>query len=263
MTFRTFAACALAVAGLAVAGCGDDEEPSSNGGTTTAENSTSANLEDIKDIEPRASKPNIVGGSGPIDEFLTTVGNDAIAYWGKVFEASDIPYQPPTINVLTTPGDNGCGEEFDPTKRPFFLCLSGEGSTISLGAPLLDRVRNAAGDAGVGFLAGYAVAVDTVDQLLDRPLAKGAELDQEFAALSACFTGSWIRNLNDRELLEAGDDQEVLKMAELFIGEDVGADAVALGFNEGAAGCIGGGSGGEDEGGGGEDEGGTEPAPSE
>jgi predicted metalloprotease len=254
MTFRKFAACALAVAGLAVAGCGDDDEQGSTGTTTTAENSSAKT---ISDIEPRATKPNIVGGGGPIDQFLTSVGNDAIGYWGQVFQNSNLPYKRPTIRVATAAGDNGCGEQFDPTQRPFFLCLGDQGSVITLGAPLLDKVRNGAGDAGVAFLAGFAVAVDTNDQLTGGTLAEGGQIDQQFATTAACFTGAWIRNLADKQLLEAGDDQEVLRMAEQFIGQGIGAQSVAQGFNQGAGSCQGGGSDGGDEG----EEGGGDATP--
>lgn len=262
MTLRYLLASSLAVLCLGIAGCGDDEESptSTNTGNTSA-------AKTLKDIEPRATKPNVVGGNAPIAELLSNAAGDAVGYWGQVFQNSNLPYEQPKLNIASSPTDDGCGGTFDPAQRPFFLCATDAGSTISLSAPAMDKIRSSAGDAAVVFLSGMWVAVDTNDQLQGRPLSKSGKIDAEFAATAGCFTGAWIRNLADRQILEAGDDQEVLQTAEQAIGQGIGAEAVKNGFTNGAAACQGGGGGGQpDQGGGTPDTGGGEqppPSPSE
>ena len=182
MNLRTIAVCLAASAALVAAGCGDDDDDTTetgSGGTTT-EQQASAEGGEVKDVEPRTAKPNLVGGDAPIDQFITTVTNDAIAYWEQVFQASQLPYAKPTVNVLTSPGDNGCGGQFDPAKQPFFLCASTGGSALTYGAPVLDQIRTSNGDGAVAFLSGFGVALDTNDQLSGGPIANGQQVDDTF-----------------------------------------------------------------------------------
>lgn len=256
MTFRYLLASSLTVLVLGIAGCGDDEES----GAATPSANTSAKA--LKDIEPRATKPNIVGGNAPIAELLNNAAGDAVGYWGQVFQNSNLPYAQPKLNIASSVSDDGCGGQFDPSQRPFFLCAGDTASQINLSAPAMDQIRSAAGDAAVVFLSGLWVAVDTNDQLSGRPLSQGGQIDAQFATTSGCFTGAWIRNLADRQILEAGDDQEVLKTAEQAIGQGIGAQAVINGFNNGVSACQGGGGqGGGGQDGGGQDSGGGELPP--
>ena len=261
MHLRTFAVCLAASAALVAAGCGDDDDDnkSDTGGTTT-EQQASAEGGEVKDVDPRSAKPNLVGGDAPIDQYVTTITTDATAYWEQVFGNSQLPYAKPTVNVLSSAGDNGCGGQFDPTKQPFFLCASTGGSTLTYGGPVLDQVRTSNGDGAVAFLAGFGVALDANDQLSGGPIANGEQVDDTFIQVAACFTGAWVRNLADKQILQQGDDAEVLSLAGQFVpgsSAEISKSVVTLGFNEGAGACqqkIGGGGGG----GGGTD---TQPEP--
>lgn len=262
MNIRTIAVCLAASAALVAAGCGDDDDDAKKdtGGTTT-EQQASAEGGEIKDVEPRSAKPNLVGGDAPIADFATTIANDAIAYWEGVFQNSQLPYNKPAVTVLTAPGDNGCGNQLDPAKQPFFLCASPQGSKITLGGPVLDQIRTSNGDGAVAFLAGFGVALDTNDQLSGGPIANGQQVDDVFIQRAGCFTGAWVRNLADKQILQQGDDAEVLSLAGQFVpgsSAEISKSLVALGFNEGAQACqqkIGG------DGGGGGTETQPEPAP--
>ena len=249
MNVRRIAVCLAATAALGVAGCGDDDESKgASGSSTTATTATteakaSAEGGTIKDVEPRTAKPNVAGGNAPIEEFSTNAANDAGNYWEQVFENSQLPYARPTVDVATSTVETGCGQQFDPAKLPFYLCADAAGpSTVTLGAPLLEQARSEVGDAGVAFLAGYGMALDANDQLSGKPIGNGETVDEAFQQVAACFTGAWIRNLNDRELLEAGDDEEVLALAAQFVpggGDDpaFGRKVVASGFNNGGETC--------------------------
>jgi predicted metalloprotease len=261
MQLRTIAICLAASVALVAAGCGDDDDDTTDtGASTQQEQPASAEGGTLKDVEPRTSKPNIVGGNAPIDQFITTYANDAISYWEAVFQNSQLPYRKPTAKVLMQAGDDGCGGQFDPVQRPLFFCASQQGSTLTYGGPFLDNVRNTTGDAAVAFVAGFGIAEDTNDQLSGNPVSSGQTPDQTFFQVAGCFTGAWIKNLADKSLLEAGDDQEILNLAVQAVPgatADVSKQIVLIGYNEGPAACqekVGGGGGG---GGGGE----TTPTP--
>jgi predicted metalloprotease len=104
---------------------------------------------------------------------------------------------------------------------------------------LLRVLRSTSGDGEVAFLAGYAAAIDANDQLSGNPLAGGPDaLTSKFHERAVCFTGAWIRNLAERQLLDAGDDQELARAAETFAPYgDVPRQMLQLGYDEGAAAC--------------------------
>jgi predicted metalloprotease len=238
MKLRALATGLVACLALVAAGCGDDDK--SDSGTT-------ASAAPLTDVAPRTSKANLVGGNAAIEEFVAKASSDAIAYWGEVFTKSGLQYVTPTATVLAQAADNGCGAQFDPAKQAFFFCASdGAAAKLSFGAPNLDAIRTSNGDGGVAFLVGWAVALDVTDQVSGNPVAKTGEAPPGFLETSACFTGSWIRNLADRNILEAGDDQEILTIAGQALGGDatVSADLVKKGFNEGVGACQSGSGGG-------------------
>lgn len=240
--FRPLAAVLLGSLVLFAAGCGDDEESGDTASTPTATTETAPArgyaTTELKDVEPRTSKPNIAGGNAPIEEFAQRAGNDASDYFGRVFESSQIPYEVPTITVEAAPL-TFCDQEFDPAAQAFYLCATQGGSEIAYGAERMDAIRSGSGDAAVAFLAGLAVAADANDQLSGRPIAQGEQPTTGFVATATCFTGAWIRNLADRELVEAGDDQEVLAEVAAYFGQDaqLGQDALKAGFTNGAGSC--------------------------
>jgi predicted metalloprotease len=246
---RPLAACLLAAGALFAAGCGDDD--SSDSGSTSE---TSAKA--LTDVEPRASKPNIAGGNAPIEELMSNAAGDASNYFNDVFTNSNLTYEAPDVQVVAQQTDS-CNGPFDPSSMSISLCAAEGGSTIYLGGPRLDQIRTDKGDGAAVFLAGFSVAADANDQLSGRPIANGEQADGAFYQTAACFTGAWIRNLADRTILEAGDDQEILGLAAEFIDQDpnVGPAAVQNGYQNGAGACQGGGGG--DQGGGSD-----EPAPS-
>jgi predicted metalloprotease len=255
MSLRTIAAGVLATASLFAAGCGDDDSGSSSSGSTAT---TAAKAKALTDVAPRAAKANVVGGDAPIGEFARNAAGDAVNYWTAVFEKSGVTYAQPSVNVLETVGDNGCGEDFDPDAKPFFLCAEeGAGTKISLGGSGLDGLRTSNGDAAVVFLAGLAVALDANDQLSGNPIVNGQGFSDEFVAEATCFVGAWIRNLDDRKILEAGDDAEILDAAGKAIDATVGPDQIKEGFTNGVSACQGGGAAPAESG----DDNGASPSP--
>ena len=240
--FRPHAAVLLGSLAIFAAGCGEDEDSGDTASTpTTTTETTPARgyaTTALTDVEPRTSKPNIAGGNAPIEEFAQRAGNDASDYFGRVFESSQIPYEVPTISVESETIDF-CEQQFDPAAQAFYLCATQGGSEIAFGAPRMEELRSGAGDAAVAFLAGLAVAADANDQLSGRPIAQGEQPTAGFIATATCFTGAWVRNLADRELVEAGDDEEVLAAAADYFGSDaqLGQDALRTGYTEGAGAC--------------------------
>ena len=240
MKLRAMATGLVACLALVAAGCGDDDK--SDSGTTA-----SASAKPLTDVAPRTSKANIVGGNAAIEEFVQKAASDAISYWGDVFTKSGLQYSTPSAQVLAQAADNGCGGQFDPTTQAFFFCASEGGpAKLVFGGPKMDAIRTSNGDGGVAFLAGWAVALDVTDQVSGSPVAKTGQAPPGFLETSACFTGAWIRNLADRQLLESGDDQEILTIAGQALGGDatVSADLVKKGYNEGVGACQSGSSGG-------------------
>ena len=248
---RVLALGLTATLALVAAGCGDDKKSDSS-------STSSGSSKTIKtDVAPRTSKANIVGGDAAIEESAQKAANDAASYWDALFTKNNLTYAKPATAVATQATDNGCGAQFDPAAKPFYLCEAQDGATITLGGPTLDSIRNSNGDGAVVFLIGFAVALDANDQLSGRPTAKGTKPDGAFVSTAACFTGAWIRNLADRNILEAGDDAEVLDIAGKALGNGdvtVPQGLVKKGFSSGAAACQSGSGSGGDNGG--------EPAPS-
>ena len=246
MNLRTLTACLAVSSALFVAACGDDDEDKQGGTTTTTPTATqeeqaTAKPDTItKDIKPRAAAPNVVGGDAPIEEFAQKSAHDAANYWQKVFDQNGLTYKRPTVNFLTQPGDNGCGGEFDPTQKPYVLCTNpGVPAIVTLSGTQLEEYRSQLGDASVSFLAGYGVTLDATDQLYGSPLANGKEVPDAFANVAVCFTGAWLRNVGDRELLEAGDSKEVMDVAATFLPGEIGfgSDVVAFGHDNGGNAC--------------------------
>ena len=231
----------LAAVAVVAAGCGSSDNSSTNSSTTSSGGSGKTIT---TDLPPRTSKANIVGGNAPIDEFAQKAANDAINFWTQIFQKNNIDYVAPTATVAMSATDNGCGAQFDPTTKAFYLCASQDGSKITLGGPFLDTLRTSNGDGAVAFLAGLTAAADANNQLSGNPLSKGAP-DDAFLTTSLCFTGAWIKNLSDRQLLEQGDDAEILDAAGKAFGggnPQASADAVKQGFNQGTGSCQKGGA---------------------
>lgn len=222
---------------LALAGCGAKEKETGGGGTSPATTQAGGD-KPLKDVEPRAAKPNIVGGDAPPEEFVRTAANDAIGYWRSVFEASGIQYGEPTVTFVEGAAVEGCpGAER--SRQLFQVCAGPDGNEIAIALGYLKLMRASAGDAGVAFLAGYAVSIDTNDQLSGAPLAAGADaLSPRFHQRAVCFTGAWIRNLGERSLLEAGDGEEIARAANGTAREvELRGEMLQLGYDEGAPAC--------------------------
>jgi predicted metalloprotease len=238
--------CLAVSAALALSACGDDDDDKKDSGqstTTTAtqqEQQGTAEGATLTDVEPRSAKPNLAGGDAPIDEFINKYVQDAQAYWTQVFQNSNAQYRPPNVTVATQATPTDCDKEFDPSAGPgVFYCAAEQGADLFYGPAFLDGLRGEAGDGGVAFLVGYGVALDANNQVAGNPVGTGKEVGGDFVNLAGCFTGAWIRNLHDREILEDGDDAEILELAGQFLGEDatVGKKAVILGHDEGVGAC--------------------------
>jgi predicted metalloprotease len=253
--------CLAATAALALSACGDDDDESKGGGSTATtatqeQQQGSASGAALTDVEPRSAKPNLAGGDAPIESFVNQYADDAVSYWRQVFENSQQQYQQPTVTVVTS-GTGSCGADtFDPAKGPgIFFCASDQSAAeLFYGPAFLSGLREQAGDGAVAFLVGFAAAADANNQVSGNPIGGQQEVGDDFFQLSGCFTGAWIRNLNDRQVLQEGDDQEILNLAGQFLpgaDETVGKKAVALGHDSGVGACQ------QQYGGGGE------PAPSD
>lgn len=228
--------CALALAAVALlgAGCGDDDEQQAQEGPLLA-----------NDAPRRAAEPNLVGADRAIEEVAKDFSGRAMEYFDLVFEQNGKTFRRPGVVVVDTPTDTACGA-FDPGQRGYLLCLSSAGDRITYGGPYLDRVRSQLGDTGAVFLIGYGVALAAYDQLTGDRLAK-RELpkpDEQFIHSSVCLTGAWNGWLLKKELVEPGDEEELLKFAERFASgrtvENVslGQDIVARGFIGGSRACT-------------------------
>ena len=225
---------------LVVAACGGDDEP---GGTTTR-TQAAGEPQLTEAIPPLAAAPNVKGGSGAIDKFAKAYASAAVTYWADLFAANEIAYRPPMVTLVKRPQQTPCGAPFDPKADLYELCPGTSGARVFLGAPSLDDTRAKLGDAAVAFLAGYGVALDALDQLQGNPLAAQQELDEKFTHGAVCMTGAWIAHITQKELLEAGDNAELLQIAERFVpgrtelDVSLGQDLLALGVSQGPAGCL-------------------------
>lgn len=198
----TLAACALAFAACG----GDDDDGRRTETSASTQTQTTAQRGPLEDVEPRAAKPNIVGGDAPLAEFVTRSADDAVNYFEEVFAANGIEYLSAEITVVEKVGEF-CGQPFDPEDYPIYNCWGPTTTDIALSGPRLDRLRTSAGDGAVAFLAAYAVAADAIDQIV-RSEGTNMPPDDVLAHQTACFVGAWIRNVGDRRLLEAGDERE-------------------------------------------------------
>src|SRR4051794_6486405 len=117
-TARSLASGLFAAVALVAAGCGDDKKTDTGAGSSGTS---------LTDVAPRASKANIVGGNAAIEEYAQHAANDAASYWDSVFTKSSLTYAKPTTAVATQATDNGCGAQFDPAAKPFYLCESESG----------------------------------------------------------------------------------------------------------------------------------------
>jgi hypothetical protein len=229
---------ALATCALALAACGDDDEAgkTTTGGATEAR--TTAQVGPLEDVEPRAARPNIVGGDAPLAEFATRTGDDAVNYFEEVFAASGVPYAVAEIDLVEGPREV-CGQPFDPEQYLIYRCASPTSTLIALSGPRLERIRAGGGDAAVAFIAGFAVAIDASDQIVTEEGGPPPPPD-ELARQNACFVGAWIRNVGERRLLEAGDDKEIATAAVQMVSPQAprsALEAVQDGYDQGIARC--------------------------
>jgi hypothetical protein len=113
-----------------------------------------------------------------------------------------------------------------------------------MGGPYLERARDQGGDTAAVFLIGYGLALSAYDQLTGDRLAKGGKVDEEFVHASACLAGAWNKWMTKKRLFEAGDEEELLKLAAEIIpgqteeGVSLGQDIVAAGYLNGSGACT-------------------------
>ena len=233
MRART-AIAALAACALVAAGCGggDDDDATRTAARTTAEGGT------LKaDVEPRANRPNIRGGDAPIEEFVDRVSGDVINYFEQAFTANGLPYEVAEVRVVKQ-AERFCGQHFDPRFQLYFYCWIPTTTAMAISGPRIEAVRLKAGDAGAAFLTAFVVAMDANAKLGPNPWAPNSNVGPEFDQQATCFVGAWIRNVNDRQLLDAGDLAEVEEGVGLIAGtRTVNQRALELGYNEGITQC--------------------------
>jgi hypothetical protein len=192
----------------------------------------------LKDVEPRSAKPNIVGSDAPLAEFLTRTGDDVVNYFEEVFAANGLPYAVAEIDVVEQRREF-CGRPFDPEEYLIYRCGSPTGTGIALSGPRIGRIRDRSGDAAAAFIAAFGVAIDASDQIAEEEGGEPPPPDV-VARQNACFVGAWIRNIGDRRLLEAGDDQEIAAAAVEMVSPQAprsALQAVQDGYDKGIGRC--------------------------
>jgi hypothetical protein len=236
---------------LAFTACGEDDEEkggSTTGTTATAGTTTSgaapaegATLD--KSVPPLAAAPNVAGGDAPIDKFVRDYAEQAVGYWVEVFGENGLTYARPAVDVAKAP--TRCGsEQFDPAESIYAICRNGSATRLVYGGPALTKARDRLGDAAVAFISGYGASLDALDQIEGRPLAKQQPVGDKFTYGAVCFTGAWIAHITKKNLLQAGDNQELLSTVERIVpgqtdlGVSLGQDLLANGLTNGAGACL-------------------------
>jgi hypothetical protein len=236
-------ATALCACVLGVAACGDDDDDDGGGSTAAStQESPSAGPQTFSEtLPPASSKPNVVGGNAPIDQFALNVFSQASAYWSELATANNIPYPPLTAAYLSQPGE-ACGQPFDPASRLSFLCANTQtGGQVTYSLPQLDQIRTEGGDAAAAFALGWTPAVDINNFVSGNDPIANNQLTDAFWNRTACFEGSWVKWLGDKQILEAGDSQEidaeVLKTVPGAAPPELKMAAVKFGYDNGPGGC--------------------------
>ncbi|MFN2467198.1 MAG: neutral zinc metallopeptidase [Gaiellaceae bacterium] len=241
----------LAAAALALAGCGGNEssqeqafesvtpaqqatgQQAQNGPAAddpnvmrpnATPNATGQSALDLLPAVPEAfpsPRPNVVGsGDVGVDVFMSRMAKDASNVWEQAFRESGLRYVPAKVAVIK-PGQRVrtlCGNQIVTSSfagGPFYCSAD---STIFLPVVLMDKlIYQKYGD----FSVAYAVAHEWAHRIQDllgllNARNQGQLLTIQIETQADCFAGIWARTAYRRGLLEKGDIQEAIKVADLI-----------------------------------------------
>jgi predicted metalloprotease len=260
---------ALLAAALLVGACGKNDKKTTAstpaGKTTVVPARTSvpryagdpsakrtANLSSIAAFkqQPRTSTvaPKVRGSDVPMAQFLDTVSNDVATYWQKVFNNSKFQFPKTTQAIVNGSASSPCGTISGADGPPQY-CVSDQ--TLYLPVGYFQNKVAPIGDAAtvtlVGLLWGYRVQ-DALGAF--RAVKSGQRRGLEVNLGAICFAGSYMATVANRNLLEAGDVQEILKTAAVTGDQGTPPDvnnskgtpdqrvaAFRIGFARGASAC--------------------------
>ncbi|HVE67169.1 MAG TPA: neutral zinc metallopeptidase [Solirubrobacteraceae bacterium] len=262
---------AVLAAALLVGACGDDDDKGDEQASTTSRNATvvparstvpryggdpaatrTPNLASVGQLRqlPRSTSvaPKVRGSNVPLPQFLDTVSNDVATYWQKVFNNSKISFPETRQAIVTSSTDGGCGTVTSAEGPPVY-CQSDR--TIYLPVGYFETKVAPIGDAAavtlVGLLWGYRVQ-DAVGAFKAVQSGQRTGLDVNLGAI--CMAGSYMATVANRNLLEQGDVDEILKTAAATADQGTPPDvskakgsgpqrvaAFRVGFSRGASAC--------------------------
>jgi hypothetical protein len=266
----TLALLALLASALLLAACGDDdkgeEKASTTGGKATVVPARSTvpryggdpaatrkpNLNSVGQLQqPKRTTtvaPKVRGSGVPLPQFLDTVSNDLATYWQKVFNAGKLQFPKTTQAIVTASAESACGP-IDGAENPPVYCPADQ--TIYLPVGYFQTKVLPIGDAAavtlIGLMWGYRVQ-DAVGAFKAVQSGQRTGLDVNLGAI--CFAGSYMSTVAERNLLEAGDVDEILKTAAATADQGTPPDvskskgtapqriaAFRIGFSRGAPAC--------------------------
>jgi uncharacterized protein len=263
---------AVAATALLLAACGDDKKSSGDNAATTGTSTTASRIirrtvpsakPDPKAIrrpslssvgqlkQPRRAtrtSPKVQGSNAPLPQFLDTISNDVATYWQKVFNASKLEFPQTTQAIVTDSVTGGCGAVTSAEGPPSY-CAADQTVYLPVGY-FQDKVMPI-GDAAVvtlvGLIWGYRVQ-DAVGAFKAVESGQRTGLDVNLGAM--CFAGSYMSTVAERNLLESGDVDEILKTAAATADQGTPPDvnkskgtaaqriaAFRIGFSRGASAC--------------------------
>jgi uncharacterized protein len=162
-----------------------------------------------------------------VQQFISSVFNDAQADWSKVFAAAGATYSPAKLVLFSSAVHTGCGTE-SAEVGPFY-CPADQ--TVYLDVAFFDEMEQRYGVAG-DFAQAYVVAHEVGHhiQTITGVSAQVAQLQQSnpgaanslsiLTELQAdCYAGVWAHSTYQRGLLEPGDIDEALTAA-AAVGDD-------------------------------------------
>jgi len=155
--------------------------------------------------------PKVRGSDAPLPQFLDTVGNDVATYWQQVFNKSKLRFEPNTQTIVTAATPTQCDPPgtINPDAPPGYCPRD---KTVFLTPQFFQSKVLPLGDAAIVVV----VASIYSDRILDQLGAFQAVRDGKVKAVAVqlqglCMAGSYTRTVAQRNLLEAGDVDEILK----------------------------------------------------
>ena len=189
-----------------------------------AANATGQAALDLLPAVPEAfpsPQPNVRGsGDVGVGEFMARMAKDSSNVWEQAFRESGLRYVPAKVAIIK-PGQRArtlCGNRFVVSADPAGPFYCSADSTIFLPVVLMDKlIYQKYGD----FSVAYAVAHEWGHRIQDllgllNARNQGQLLTIQIETQADCFAGVWARTAYRRGLLEKGDIQEAIKVADLI-----------------------------------------------